>query len=139
MLASMLIPIINILIDYYFLKINNLGNAQKKYNQRKVSGHIHHKGHIEDMMNTDNKDREYARSCFGKAEGFELNILKRKILIFEEEPSSPYSFFSVFVFASSLLGLKLAGSKRETEEKEERRERRRMMRRRGREEGVRFL
>lgn len=111
MLASMLIPIINILIDYYFLKINNLGNAQKKYNQRKVSGHIHHKGHIEDMMNTDNKDREYARSCFGKAEGFELNILKRKILIFEEEPSSPYSFFSVFVFASSLLGLKLAGFK----------------------------
>lgn len=89
--------------------------------QRKVSSHIHHKGHTDEIMNTDNKDREYARRCFGRAEGFELDILKRKLLIFEEEPSSPLQLLLALRLCFLSVGAQnWRGSKRETEEKEER-------------------
>lgn len=86
--------------------------------ERQVCGHTHHKGCNDEIMNTDNKDTECARSCFGRLEDVELDILKRK-LMFEEQPSS---------FSSScppsLLPLSWDSnrhrSKRETEEKEER-------------------
>lgn len=103
MLASMLIPIIYSLSHCFFLN-KYCRKCTKKCNQRTVSAHINHNGHI-DIMNTDNKDREYAGSYFGKAESFELNILKRKLLICGEEPSSPLQLLRLcFLSAGTQTG-----------------------------------